>query len=152
MIFVLGSITGTLGEGILFYMQFLLLRGYAGGIHASKETTCILCTTVMLTLSILLLRAITVMKMSVIPLGILLFCGMVVYFMSPLETIEKPLTKEERYHFGRMTKILVVCNILLSILTKCAGYSFLLNSSTVCMALESMLLITGRIKNTKIRM
>lgn len=144
VIIVLGTIMGTLGEGVLFYTQFLLLRGYAGGFHASKEITCIFYTTLILIASIVLLRVMTVMNMNVIPMTVLILSGTVVYFMGPIESEEKPLANEERNRFMQATRKLVVGMILFSIVTKCVGYSFLLNSSVVCMMQESLLLIAGK--------
>lgn len=40
-----GAMLGVLWESVLFYALFTLLRGYAGGIHAEKEGTCLICTT-----------------------------------------------------------------------------------------------------------
>lgn len=35
-----GFLFGTLWENIVFYIMFSILRGYAGGFHASSESTC----------------------------------------------------------------------------------------------------------------
>ena len=45
---VYGLLIGNIVESILFYAIFTVIRGYAGGIHASNEKTCVFFTSLSL--------------------------------------------------------------------------------------------------------
>lgn len=143
VIIVFGTIMGTLGEGILFFAQFLLLRGYAGGIHASKESVCLLLTSLLSIISIFVLRILTETHTVFLSVILLLGSSAIVYFICPLESPDKPLTNIEYAYFRKISRSIVTIMVLVS-LAACAFRCYVyLYTATVCMTMESILLIAG---------
>ena len=48
-----GIVLGVAFESMTFYCMFLLIRGYAGGVHAHKESICMVFTTATLCLAVI---------------------------------------------------------------------------------------------------
>ena len=53
---VLGLVLKCLLEGIIFYVAFMLIRGYAGGYHASSESKCEILSTLSIAMCIVVIK------------------------------------------------------------------------------------------------
>ena len=141
-----GYIFGTLWESVVFYIMFSTLRCYAGGFHASRESVCTCFTTAALFLASLSIGILSEVESIMIPWCILVLCGAVVYLLSPLDSEDKPLTSSDFCEYRRKSRVIVI--VLTIIAMSCEGMhlSGILNATIISMALDSFLLILGRIK------
>lgn len=146
---VFGILFETLWESILFYILFSVLRGYAGGIHASKEATCLCCTTLVLLLTAVGVQIMEVAGCVIVPLWILLGGGTVIFLLSPLDSEEKPLSAPERQHYRLISRSITVGITLLGLAASLAGCNQILYVSSACLGIESVLLIAGWIKERR---
>lgn len=145
---VFGLLMNVIWESILFYSLFLLLRGYAGGVHASRESTCMVWTTAALFISVALIAAFKEYNL-VIASGVTASLGMkVVIWLSPMDTKEKRLDQEERSHYRLVTIVISLAMYVVAIGFTLAGWATLLYIVSMVFALESVLLISGKVQHS----
>ena len=144
---VFGLLMNVIWESILFYSLFLLLRGYAGGVHASRESTCMVWTTVALFISVALIATFKEFDFVIVS-GVIASLGMaIVIWLSPMDTKEKRLEKEERSHYRLITIVISLAMYAVAIGLALAGWKTLLTVVMVVFALESVLLISGKVQH-----
>lgn len=148
LISILGAVLGIFWQSILFYLLFSVLREYAGGIHAKTELGCMLSTTLALFLSVGTLRYLVQSQNSVAALVLLSFGFVVIVFLSPLDTPEKPLSSSERQYFQRVSRGIGAAYAILGIGSAIAGWS-LLYILAVLEALAGILLLGGFLRERR---
>lgn len=135
------------GESILFYMVFMSLRTYAGGVHARTETACTILTTLALTVSVFGIKVMELANSNLISVLMLTIGGLCILVFSPLDTKGKPLTNQEKRHYGMICYILVSLCIMISIIAQIASFSMVHYSIACGVFLEGALLCIGKIDN-----
>lgn len=141
-----GWMLGVLWESMVFYIMFSMLRSYAGGFHASKESVCTCCTTASLFLSSLSIWYMERIGNLVVPFCILAVCGAVVYLLAPLDSEDKPLTRTELVIYRQKTRAIDVAIVIISIVGLCLHLPAILHAASISMALECVLLVLGKVK------
>lgn len=145
--FIFGFLFKTLWESIVFYVLFSILRGYAGGVHASEESVCMFFTTVLLFLASAFLHMMKMSTCTAIAAGMLLVGGMVVFPLSPLDSEEKPLNPSERRYYRRISRLITATMVLagsVAIILKFHGVLYVVSA---CVSFEGVLLLIGQGKN-----
>lgn len=143
---VFGLVLHCLIESIILYISFLTIRRYAGGYHATTETSCMILSTLSILICIIIIRFFKEYGFQLPILFVSSISAIIIFFICPLDTPEKPLSNKEYKHFRRVSWI-----VLLAIGTTIT-ISFLLNLQIVvvpcCLSLilESLLLIAGKVK------
>ena len=131
-------------ESVLFYVLFMLLRSYAGGIHAKTENMCTLLTTLSVVASICGIKVLNFVQSAMISLIIAgIGAGCIIAFC-PLYTAEKPLDGADCDHYRRISIIIVVSYLALALLMYAMRLTSVLNAVVVSMALESALIFSGK--------
>lgn len=133
-------------ESIMFYIMFSLLRGYAGGIHARTEFLCTLLTSFTIILSIAGIFAMKALHVMIVPVGMLIIGMVCILILSPLDTQEKPLSKEDRKRYRDISWILSLLCSVLSIIGILTHHYAILYSAAFAVFLEGTLLVLGRIQ------
>lgn len=146
--FLVTVITGLLMripvESALFYVMFTLLRSYAGGMHAKTENMCTILTTLSLLTSICGIKGLNFVQREMSALIIAgIGAGCIIAFC-PLDTAEKPLESADRNHYRHTSITIVVTYLALALLMYAMGLKGVLNAVAVSIALESALLISGK--------
>lgn len=143
---ILGVLLDIVLESVIFYVAFQFIRRYAGGIHASSEMKCTLITTISIFLCLLCTK---LCETNNIQMPILVLTGIatvLIFVLCPLDTPEKPLTKEEYKYFRKISWVI----LLLIMLAICIGIyfklEFLMYPCCMSLILESILLVLGKIK------
>lgn len=139
-----GCLFGVLWESVLFYVMFTLLRSYAGGIHARTENMCTILTTVSLLASNYGIKVLNFVQNEIISLAMLNIGAVYIIAFCPLDTAEKPLEGAERNHYRRISINIVTVYLALALLMYAMGLNGMLNAVTVSVALESVLMISGK--------
>lgn len=133
-------------ESVIFYVAFQFIRRYAGGIHASSELKCEIVTTTSIFLCLLCIKLCEINNIQMPILVLTIIAAVSIFILCPLDTPEKPLTKEEYKYFRKISWV----TLLLIMLAICIGWHFKLEfiMYPCCMSLilESILLVLGKIK------
>ena len=141
---VFGFFLGIPCESIIFYIVFILLRSYAGGVHAKMEMACTLWTTFALGIAVATIKALEVSNEKVFLL--LALSNLSIMLFSPLDTAEKPLDPSEIRRYRKICYfLLIVCNMVAIV----ANYLLLpkLYYPVICsICLEASLLGIGKLQ------
>lgn len=137
-------------ESIIFYFSFLVLRRFAGGYHASTELKCQIVTFSSFTLSLVLISLTSSADYILFCIILQFFCGVILIVASPADTPQKQLSPNERKTFKLITAIILMAFLSVSVLA--LKYSLFLLSTplTVCVVLETVLVLFGRLLNKRL--
>lgn len=148
---IFGAILKVIWESIIFYIMFITLRGYAGGVHAAREHTCTVCTILSLFVSILTMRLLMESGQVVIGIALLFFGTCTVLHLSPMENTKKPLTKSEYSNYKKITYRITIGVNLMALSALFLTWCGPLFISATAFTLEGILLLAGRKKEFRQR-
>lgn len=151
-IFILGIIFNMLLECLIFYSSFILVRKFAGGYHANTSTRCYLFSVIIATIIMTILKfSLLYANGSYVPFiyfFISVICLVIICYLSPLDTDNKPLNDKEKIIYKRMAVIFALMFFILStilILLKIYYIGFPLSLGLV---LSSILLVMRKLQIT----
>ena len=150
MYLVLACIFGLLFEcfieSIAFYIAFQFIRRYAGGYHAATETRCEILSTLSIIASIGIIKLSKIYDFKTILLFITLISVVLIFFLCPLDTPEKPLFEKEFKYFRKISWIILLVISSIIIVSYFFKFNILFTPCCVSLILESILLVAGKIK------
>ena len=104
-----GFFLGIPCESAVFFVAFITLRTYAGGIHAKTEAACTVLTTIALGAAVITIKILENTNVGILPLFV--FSNLCILLLSPLDSHEKPLDEEDRRKYRRISySLLIVCD------------------------------------------
>ena len=115
IIITIGILCKAILESIIFYIAFQFMRRYAGGYHAATETRCEILSTLSIIASIGIIKLSKIYDFKTILLFITLMSVVLIFFLCPLDTPEKPLSEKEFKYFRKISWIilLVISSIII---------------------------------------
>lgn len=134
---------------IAFYVTFLLLRTYAGGIHAKTEVRCAILTMLSIVLCLLGVKAILISEIQLISLMLAICGGVSIVIFSPLDTVSKPLSFEEKIEYKKITMILLTSCILCGMVAWYFEWQMIVCAIAMGIFLEGILLAVGAFQNIR---
>lgn len=143
---IFGIIFNIIIESILFYILFCFIRSYAGGIHAPTELLCTIFTTISLFLSVLGIKLMLNYGDQKIAYAVYFISFIIIIILSPLDTKEKPLNNNEKKQFKVKTCCILFFILSISIVAVVFSKINIFYTSMMSLVLESILLISGKIK------
>lgn len=147
-ILIFGVIFRELREAVIFYFSFSALRGYAGGIHARKERTCVVCTSFVMAFSMFTIKALESMRAFTVYMSCLMLGTLSIFLLCPFDSPEKALDPEDYKHCRKISmllSLLVDCTIIVTYEIGLYGVCAALSTAIL---LEGSLLFTGIIKKS----
>lgn len=142
---IMGILLDIVSLSVVFYISFQFIRRYAGGIHASSELKCEIISTTSIFICLLCVKSNVMFDIQIPTLILTIFASIVIFILCPLDTPEKPLTKEELRYFRKIS--LIVLAIMLSIIIISIVIKLTI-AYPICFSiiLESVFLVAGKIK------
>lgn len=132
-------------ESVIFYIVFILLRSYAGGVHAKTETSCTGWTTLAMGIAVAAIKTLEASNGKALPL--LFFGNLCLLLFTPLDSRERPLDAEEKRRYRKICLwLLLTCDATVAV----AYYLKLpmLYYPVICgMCLEAILLSIGKMSD-----
>ena len=117
----IGTLLGCLRECVAFALSYMMLRRYMGGYHASKPIICVVASITMQSVSSVLAHYAEPnpnMLFLVIAVYLVLYSGI------PAETRNRPLNSQERDVFRRITVLIMVLYVVVSMILFDHGWLF----------------------------
>lgn len=145
---IYGLIFGIVLESITFYLTFVLIRGYAGGVHASSEINCTIATSSLLLVCIYLIRVQILSNIMVIPAVVLLISMISIAFLCPIDSPEKRLDRETRKEYKKKSLLSLCVILFLAIFALILGWRGGFYACVTCVLFETILLISAYIKSS----
>jgi len=141
----IAAILGMIIEGLLFFVIFIPLRAYAGGLHLEKFWSCFILSC--LTFIIVLLTA----KFITIPIyisfiSIILFI-LFVYFLYPVENKNRIVQSDEDIYFKKKLMLYLIFNGIMAIVFLILGKDKYLSLITATLGIIVLTMIIGKYKN-----
>lgn len=146
IIITIGILCKAILESIIFYIAFQFIRRYAGGYHAATETRCEVLSTLSIIASIGIIKLSKIYDFKTILLFITIASMVLIFFLCPLDTPEKPLSEKEFKYFRKISWIILLVISSIIIVSYFFKFNILFTPCCVSLILESVLLIAGKIK------
>lgn len=132
-------------EGVLFFLIFVPLRSYAGGLHLDKYYSCFILSC--LTFSGILLLVKYIQVSVCVSLASLLVLEIMVYKIYPVENINREVDNEEDRYFRKRLKSYLIFDIIIAlgcVVLKKDRYIFLI---TIVFLMVVVTMFFGKCKN-----
>lgn len=142
---IAGLLTGTTVESIIFYVVFMLLRTYAGGIHARTEMSCTVLTTLALIASVLVIKQLETHTSGVVPLLMFGIGSPCILAFSPLDTNGKPLDEHEKRQYKTICVVTLIICIIVAQIAWIHQIKSIFHPVGCGICLESILIVLGKI-------
>lgn len=109
---LLGLVMNEIGIVLLFNLFFVPLRGFCGGWHAKKRSTCTLVSLFVLTISVIVGKLELIQYGSYIWIAAMVCSSMVIMCYAPLDSAAKPLSNSEMKHYRKIIRMILLVEIV----------------------------------------
>lgn len=142
-ILAIGLAVGMVWQAALFTTAYMTLRVYAGGYHAPTQLRCYILSFMMVVGAMILIDWISLFKYAAL-IGIAAISGCI-YFLSPSEHVNKPLSEAERKVYKRKVGQRIIAWIGISSVLCTVGFVQALN----CILVAQVFLLGMILANMK---
>ncbi len=146
MALIFGVILNVVLDSLVFYVLFSIIRAYAGGVHADKEWKCFCYTSISILLCVLGIKLLINLEPTCVYVSMLIASSLLIIIFSPLDTEEKPLSKNEKEKYSIISLLLLLIYLVISLALIITGVQRICYSICVAVSLEAILLSAGKIK------
>lgn len=148
-VILVGVMFGMVIQCVAFMVAYIPLRSYAGGYHAGTQLTCYLLS---IPFMIIMLIGIRVIPWNgYICVAVLLFAGIVLFKLTPVEDLNKPLRPIEITVYRKKSLIIATVLSCIAILLWFAGIKQIAVSIIMALFMIAVMLILGVFKNNKVQ-
>lgn len=134
-------------ETLVFFAVFTLLRSYAGGLHLSSYSSCLICSCMSLLGLLLVVKHLNIDNSYSI--GIVLISLFIIKLLAPVEDINRPISPSELWIFRRMLNRSIIKIIVLAIIFYLMKLDRLLLMISVTTMFMVGILVLGKINYKK---
>ncbi|MDO9492053.1 accessory gene regulator B family protein [Acetobacterium sp.] len=140
----IGIVLNMVWESIIFLLTFIPLRSNTGGYHAKTQLRCYLYSVAMITATLMGIKIIP--WTGIICIALTLVAGMIIFFLAPVEAVNKPLGQVEKAVYKKRTRFFLVLFVFLVLLFCYIGQLAI----SVCIMMGNVVvgivLVLGRVK------
>lgn len=109
--FFIGGLLGMLKECLYFIFAFLILRKFAGGVHAARYIYCLISSIILVSISLIIIKY-ALNNHKTVFLYTSIFSTITICTLSPIEHVNKPLSYIEKKVY-RIIAIILSITVLL---------------------------------------
>ena len=132
-------------QTIFFVANFCFLREFAGGYHAKTRVHCFAISLFMITLALLIAKMNSIKSMYEVSIFTFILSFLIIFYMSPVENISKPLDYSEIKRYKKISRIILLIESTISIFIINIYFQYFL-IVTIAFVYVSCLLIMGKIE------
>lgn len=132
-------------EAIVFTISYIPLRIYAGGYHASTPQRCWAISAMMLFISLFTVKIIPEDGFWYVSVSSLFAC-VLIFLLSPVEDINKPLDEKEHQVYRFRTMIVMLLEILIAVLMYVLQFKYTVMLFELVWCSIAIMLILGKFK------
>lgn len=137
-------------QSLIFFISFSFLRQFAGGYHAKTEGRCLVITSSLAVSSMVITNISLFINSNIIIVLTAILSSMIIVVCSPLDTAEKPLEPYEKQKYKRVTAIIILILLAITIIAFILKKDVLYIPISVAILFESGLIVIGKMKNGSI--
>lgn len=134
---IVGAILGMIWQSVIFSLAYIPLRQYAGGYHAPTPRLCYGLSTLLIVVSLLLIRC--EMSLLFVILGTFI-CMVIIWVKVPVESKNKKLSKAERRFFRKTARGIVIFESALILALEFLAYDSAARCVLIAIMMTSVLL------------
>lgn len=108
---IIGLAFQELVQVVLFTAAYILPRKYAGGYHAKTPLRCYFLSCLMVIMAMLLIKLIPVSLAFYSSIGLLISTGGIIFFLSPVESLNKPLEAIEIICYRKRARLILLAEV-----------------------------------------
>lgn len=131
-------------ECIIFFLVFIPLRAYAGGLHLDSYIKCMVCSCLSLLLILLIVKYINID--GILMMGIVAFSIIIIKAIRPVEHINRPVSRKKYKEFAKKLNITLMTLTVISIVLFVLEINRILFTVAVTMLFMAIILFLGKIK------
>lgn len=129
---VFGYLFGAVWQSVLIILPFVVIRKFSGGYHAKRAGTCLISSSLLLVLCIILSFCI---RCNWILLIITILSAVSLMYFSPIESENRLLGREEQVNYKKTTAVIVVSFVIVDLFL----FLFQMHLSVVCISIGLIL-------------
>ena len=141
---IIGIIMHMIPEVIIFILLYKCIRKYGGGFHCETAITCYICSCIMCVCVLLAMKYFPYNFIIYIAATIILLA--LLFIMSPIEAINKPLDDIEFKVFGRRARFVILAVLAIFAAVCALGLSDIVKAMTISIADVTLFAIMGKVK------
>ncbi len=103
---ILGVIFKMLVESLILIIPFMIIRKFSGGFHLKKPCPCLICSTLLLSFSLCLIKYIICLNQTSVISSNVLIAALIIFLLSPIDSEARRLSQKEKVLFRRISKLL----------------------------------------------
>lgn len=134
-------------ETIIFFVVFMLLRSYAGGLHLRTYICCLICSCMSLFTLLMFVKYWNID--STIALAMVFMALLVIKLLSPVQDINRPISHDEMKKFRKRLNYSIVIILILSVIFYVSQLKKMLVMISVTSLFMIVILILGKINYAK---
>lgn len=142
---VIAGILGMVMEGILFFIIFIPLRSYAGGLHLDNYWSCLFLSC--LTFSVILMICKTWYIEAYVSFFILSVLILSVWILYPVENVHRDVDEKENLYFRKKLKVYLLIDLIISIACMAVHKETYLLLCVVTFFMVVITMLIGKMKN-----
>lgn len=133
-------------ECIVFFLVFIPLRSYAGGLHLDSYFKCMVCSCLSLLFILLIVKYININ--SVLMICIVAFSIIIIKVIKPVEHINRPVSRKKYREFVKKLNITLMALAVTSTFFFVLEMNRILFTIAVTILFMAIILFLGKIKRT----
>lgn len=133
-------------ECIVFFLVFIPLRSYAGGLHLDSYFKCMVCSCLSLLFILLIVKYININ--SVLMICTVAFSIIIIKIIKPVEHINRPVSRKKYREFVKKLNITLMVLAVTSTIFFVLEMNRILFTIAVTMFFMAIILFLGKIKRT----
>jgi accessory gene regulator B len=141
----IGIMLNMVWESIIFLLTFVPLRSNAGGYHAKTQLRCYLYSVAMITATLVGIKIVP--WTGVICLSLTVVAGTIIFFLAPVEAVNKPLGQVEKAVYKKRTRVSLVLFVFLVLLFCYIGQLVISICIMLGLVVVSIMVVLGRMSN-----
>jgi accessory gene regulator B len=144
---ILGFLFQLFCESIFFFVAYSVLRMQAGGYHAKTKVRCYFISVLLIAGVLGVIAFVPYVKEIVLYISIL--ATVIILFLAPVETENKPLDEIEIAVYKNRTRGVLLVELCLLVITTLVGANHVAMCIGLAIVLASMMVIAGKCANSK---
>ncbi len=139
---LIGFLFNKVLETIVFLVTYIPLRIYAGGYHARTQLRCYISSVVLIVSALLAIEFIPWTNFIVITISTI--SGLIIFILSPVEDMNKPLDTAEVKVYGKKARMILGLELVVLILLMVFGVENVAECVSTSLLVMSAMLILGK--------
>lgn len=146
MTLVIGLLFGKFLENLCFFIVYKILRKFSGGFHSNNFSSCLFISTILNIIIILAIIYFEINPQRTILLTIEFLSLFIVVLFSPIPNSKKQISQKEFIVYKLIS--IIICTIILCFVLFIDGKTLLIYPMGLAMGLNSILVITEKIRTS----